>query len=85
MARPDANRVQLSVRLDREDKVFFQERCEASGIEASVAARQLIELMVQRMHAGGDYIDALFELRCAWAAGKLKKRSNGAAKQDANG
>lgn len=66
MGRPDANRVQLSVRLDRPDKEFFGEQTERCGLEPSVAARQIIELMCQRMRAGADYIEALVELRNAW-------------------
>ena len=62
----DANRVQLSVRLDAADKDFFQTATEECGLEASVAARQLLELVVQRMRAGGDYLDALHELKTLW-------------------
>ena len=33
---------------------------------ASVAARQILELYVQRLRDGGDWIDALHELKSAW-------------------
>lgn len=67
----DAGRVQLSVRLDADDKEFFAQATEACGIEPSVAARQLLELVVQRMRGGADYIDALHELKTLW---KLPRR-----------
>lgn len=62
----DTNRVQLSVRLDQGDKEFFTAATEECGLEASVAARQLLELVVQRMRAGADYLDALHELKTLW-------------------
>lgn len=62
----DANRVQLSVRLDVGDKEFFAAATEQCGLEPSVAARQLLELVVQRMRAGADYIDVLHELKTHW-------------------
>jgi hypothetical protein len=62
----DANRVQLSVRLDAGDKEYFSAATELCGLEASVAARQLLELIVQRMKRGGDFIDAVHELKSVW-------------------
>lgn len=61
-----ANRVALTVRLDADDKAFFSEEAERCGLEPSVAARQILELYVRRMRAGGDFVDALFELKSAW-------------------
>jgi len=66
VARKATNRVQLSVRLDATDREFFSENTEACGLEPSVAARQLLELVVQRMRQGGDYVDALHELKTLW-------------------
>ncbi|MGA1341832.1 MAG: hypothetical protein ACO33A_02115 [Hyphomonas sp.] len=60
------NRVPLTVRLDPDDKDFFAQHAERCGIEPSVAARQILELYVQRLRDGGDWIDALHELKSAW-------------------
>ena len=54
-----SNRVALTVRLDPEDKDFFAEHAERCGIEPSVAARQILELYVQRLRESGDYIQTL--------------------------
>lgn len=62
----DANRVQMTVRLRTADKEFFAANTELCGIEASVAARQILELVIQRMRAGGDFVDALHELKTTW-------------------
>ena len=59
-------RVALTLRLDPEDKEFFAEQAERCGLEPSVAIRQIIELYCQRMRDGGDFIDALHELKSAW-------------------
>ena len=63
----EPNRVQMTIRLKESDKAFFQAGAEMCGLEAGVAVRQIVELVVQRMRAGGDYIDALHELRRTWA------------------
>ncbi len=61
-----SGRVALTLRLDPEDKAFFAEQAERCGLEPSVAIRQIIELYCQRMREGGDFIDALHELKSAW-------------------
>lgn len=61
----DAQRVQLSVRLKSEDKDFFAAEAEACGLEPSIAARQIIELVIRRMREGGDFVDALHLLKTA--------------------
>lgn len=60
------SRVQMTIRLNREDKAFFAERAAECGLEAGVAVRQLVELFTQRMRRGGDYIDAMHELKSIW-------------------
>lgn len=35
-------------------------------MDASVVARQLVEMLLQRMDAGGDLFDALQEVRRIW-------------------
>ena len=62
----DTGRIQMTVRLKTDDKEFFAANTEVCGVEASVAARQILELVIQRMRAGGDFVDALHELKTAW-------------------
>lgn len=62
----DANRVQMTIRLNAEDKAFFAAGAEACGIEGGVAVRQVLELVIQRMRVGGDFLDALHELKTVW-------------------
>ncbi len=52
-------RVPITVRLKEEDKALFAKGAEECGLEPGTAARQLIELVIQRMRAEGDYVDAL--------------------------
>ena len=55
-----AERVPITVRLTEEDKVLFSRLAEECGLEAGTAARQLIELVIQRMRrTESDYVDAL--------------------------
>ena len=54
------------MRLHENQKKLFAEATERCGIDASVAARQLLELLIQRLESGGDYIDALYELKKTW-------------------
>ena len=54
-----ANRQPLTVRLDPESKKLFAEEAEKCGLEAGVAARQILELYVQRLRESGDYIQTL--------------------------
>ena len=64
MSRPQS-RVQLTVRLNASDKDYFADQASRCGLEPGVAARQILELYVQRMRNGGDFIDALHDLKCA--------------------
>lgn len=59
----DTSRVQMTVRLKSDDKDFFARMAEDCGLEASVAARQILELFVQRMRTGADYVDTLHEVK----------------------
>ena len=54
-----ATRTPLTVRLDPESKKLFSEGAERCGLEAGVAARQILELYVQRLRETGDYIQTL--------------------------
>jgi len=54
-----ANRQPLTVRLDPDSKKLFAEEAEKCGLEPGVAARQILELYVQRLRESGDYIQTL--------------------------
>ena len=62
----DVPRVQFSFRLGAREKERFSRAAEQCGVDPSAAARQLIELVVQRLDAGGDLIDAMHELKTTW-------------------
>lgn len=66
MPRRSGHRVQLSVRLSESDKDYFGAQAEAAGLEPSVAIRQILELVIQRMRTGRDFLDAVHELKTAW-------------------
>lgn len=58
--------VHLSVRVDPAHKALLQARAEESGLELSDAVRQLLNLAHARLARGGDWLDALQELKSAW-------------------
>ncbi|MCI4643315.1 MAG: hypothetical protein MRY64_00855 [Hyphomonadaceae bacterium] len=60
-----AKSVQLAIRLREEQKTKFREAAERSGMDPSFAARQLLELVLERVETGGDMMDALYEIRQA--------------------
>lgn len=60
-----ANREPLTVRLDPESKRLFSEGAEKCGLEPGVAARQILELYVQRLRESGDYIQTLADFSAA--------------------
>ena len=63
-----ANKTPLTVRLDPESKKLFAEEAERCGLDAGVAARQILELYVQRLREGGDYIQTLADFSAALKA-----------------
>lgn len=67
MSKP-ANRQPLTVRLDPESKKLFAEEAEKCGLEPGVAARQILELYVQRLRESGDYIQTLADFSQALKA-----------------
>ena len=79
MAAEDTARVQITIRLRPDDKVFFAEETEDCGLEPSVAARQILELVIQRMRAGGDFLDALHELKSVWRVPRRVRENSEAA------
>ena len=68
-----ARTAQLSIRLHELQKKKFVDATELCGIDPSVAARQLLELAIQRVEAGGDFLDALYELKNAWQVPRADK------------
>jgi hypothetical protein len=54
------------VRLHETDKQRFGDAAESVGMDASVVARRLIELMLRRLDQGGDLLDAIQEAKNAW-------------------
>lgn len=58
----------ITVRLKEEDKALFSKYAEECGLEPGTAARQLIELVIQRMKTQGDYVDALHIVKNALKA-----------------
>lgn len=62
----EPRRLQFSVRVSERDKNVFSAHVERCGMDPSVAVRTLVELAVQRLERGGDFIDALHELKKAW-------------------
>jgi hypothetical protein len=60
-----AVRVPLTVRLRPDDKVFFSELTERSGLEPSIAARQVLELVIQTMRTDNDFVTTLNTLNGA--------------------
>jgi hypothetical protein len=63
-----ANKQPLTVRLDPESKRVFSEEAERCGLEPGVAARQILELYVQRLRESGDYIQTLADFSSALKA-----------------
>ena len=61
----EAARVPFTVRLKREDKELFAEATEQVGLEAGIAARQVLELMINRLKEERDYLKALTAMRDA--------------------
>lgn len=70
----EARTAQFSVRLHERDKQRFSEATESCGMDPSVAVRQIVELAVQRLDEGGDFLDALHELKKAWGVPRPNKR-----------
>lgn len=58
---------QLSLRIREDQKVKFVDASERCGMDPSSVARQMIELALHRVEAGGaDLFDCLYELRQVW-------------------
>lgn len=65
-----ANKQPLTVRLDPDSKRVFAEEAERCGLEPGVAARQILELYVQRLRESGDYIQTLADFSAALRTGR---------------
>lgn len=53
----------VTVRLKPEAKALWSKHCAKAGLEPGTAARVIIELMVEYMRSGPDFIDALYALK----------------------
>lgn len=58
-----ANRVQLSIRMNMEDRDLLADEAAKSGLDVSAAARMVLELTLQRIRTGGDFLDAVHEMK----------------------
>jgi hypothetical protein len=67
-----SSRVQLTVRLNADDKQLFSAATQASGFESGVAVRAILELCIARIRAGTDFIDVLHILKTAMKNGAAK-------------
>jgi hypothetical protein len=67
-----ANKQPLTVRLDPDSKRVFALEAERCGLEPGVAARQILELYVQRLRESGDYIQTLADFSAALRAGRTQ-------------
>lgn len=74
MADTDALvRVPLTVRLKPDDKVFFAQLTERSGLEPSIAARQVLELLINTMRDDGDFVITLNTINAALKESRASK------------
>lgn len=63
-------RAPLTVRLRPEDKEYFYTLTERSGLEPSIAARQVLELVIQAMRNDQDFVVTLNTLNGALRASR---------------
>jgi hypothetical protein len=61
----DDTRVQLTVRLKREDHTIFVQAAEECGLEGGTAARQLVEMMIKRLRQDKNFLAALIRVQSA--------------------
>jgi hypothetical protein len=69
----EPNRVPLTIRLRPDDKEVFVAAAERAGIEAGIAARTIMEMVIRRMKDGQTFFQAVGELERA-----LEERSKAA-------
>ncbi len=68
----ELNRQPITVRLKPEDKEFFVQVTEESGLEPGIAARTILELMIKHLRDDRNFFEALGDLQRA-----LKERREG--------
>ncbi|MEJ0061500.1 MAG: hypothetical protein WDM79_18915 [Terricaulis sp.] len=61
----DDTRIQLTVRLKREDHSIFVQAAEECGLEGGTAARQLVEMMIKRLRHDNNLLAALVRVQGA--------------------
>jgi len=68
-----ANRAQLSIRMNLEDRDLLADEAATSGLDVSAAARMVLELTLQRIRAGGDLLDAVHEMKNCFSEAEKKE------------
>lgn len=61
----EPNRVPLTIRLRPDDKDAFVAAAEHAGIEAGIAARTIMEMVIRRMREGQTFFQAVGDLERA--------------------
>jgi hypothetical protein len=61
----EPNRVPLTIRLRPDDKEAFVTAASHAGIEAGIAARTIMEMVIRRMRDGQSFFQAVGELERA--------------------
>lgn len=61
----DDTRIQLTVRLKREDHSIFVQAAEECGLEGGTAARQLVEMIIKRLKYDNNFLSALVKVQSA--------------------
>lgn len=61
----ETDRVQLTVRLKREDHSLFVQAAEDCGLEGGTAARQLVEIVIKRLRKDPNFLSALVTVQGA--------------------
>lgn len=61
----EANRVPLTIRLRPEDKAVFVAASEQAGIEAGIAARTVLELVVRHLRTGRTFFQTVGDVERA--------------------
>ncbi|MGD2132953.1 MAG: hypothetical protein PVI23_09180 [Maricaulaceae bacterium] len=59
----DVKRVPITVRLRPGDKEVFVEAAEKCGLEPSIAARQVLELLVMKLKRENNLLSALLQIQ----------------------
>jgi antitoxin component of RelBE/YafQ-DinJ toxin-antitoxin module len=75
----DGNKVAMSIRMNAEDKEILISEAAKCGLDVSSAVRMILELTAQRLRAGGDFLDATYELKQCFAEAIKEQQDKKAA------